>query len=109
MARGCRWARRSAEHVGVDPLDGPRDEPTRCARRSTADGVDTAQDKTWAQLVDHALSHFIEPRLIEPTFLVDYPVELSPLSRQMPDDPLADGALRGVLRRDGDRERLLAS
>ena len=44
-------------------------------------------DRTWAQLVDHALSHFIEPTLIAPTFLIDYPVELSPLSRQMPGAP----------------------
>src|SRR5437660_4765331 len=30
-------------------------------------GVDTGQDKSWAQLLDHALSHFVEPALIEPT------------------------------------------
>jgi lysyl-tRNA synthetase class 2 len=75
-----------AEHVGVDPLEGERDE-ARVHAALQADGVDTSQDKTWAQLVDHALSHFIEPGLITPTFLVDYPVELSPLSRQMPDRP----------------------
>ena len=44
-------------------------------------GVDTKQDKSWAQLVDHALSHFVEPELIQPTILHDYPVELSPLAR----------------------------
>jgi lysyl-tRNA synthetase, class II len=50
-------------------------------------GVDTAQDRSWAQLVDHALSHFIEPALIEPTILHDYPVELSPFARATDDDP----------------------
>ena len=50
-------------------------------------GVDTSQDKSWAQLVDHALSHFVEPALIEPTILHDYPVELSPFARQTEDDP----------------------
>jgi lysyl-tRNA synthetase, class II len=75
-----------AEHVGADPFEGERDE-ARVRAALAADGVDTAQDKTWAQLVDHALSHFIEPGLVAPTFLVDYPVELSPLSRQMPDRP----------------------
>jgi lysyl-tRNA synthetase class 2 len=77
-----------AEHVGFDPLDpavADREGGVRAAL--AADGVDTAQDRTWAQLVDHALSHFIEPGLVAPTFLVDYPVELSPLSRQMPDRP----------------------
>jgi lysyl-tRNA synthetase class 2 len=49
--------------------------------------VDTEQDKTWAQLVDHAFSHFVEPELIEPTIVYDYPVELSPFARETDDDP----------------------
>jgi lysyl-tRNA synthetase, class II len=49
--------------------------------------VDTSQDKTWPQLVDHALGHFVEPSLIEPTILHDYPVELSPFARASDDDP----------------------
>ena len=44
--------------------------------------IDTGADDTWAQLVDHALSHLVEPKLIEPTILHDYPVELSPLARR---------------------------
>jgi lysyl-tRNA synthetase, class II len=56
-------------------------------KRLNERGVDTAQDKSWAQLVDHALSHFIEPALIEPTILHDYPVELSPFARATDDDP----------------------
>jgi lysyl-tRNA synthetase class 2 len=43
--------------------------------------VDTGADDNWAQLVDHALSHLVEPKLIQPTILCDYPVELSPLAR----------------------------
>ena len=50
-------------------------------------GVDTSQDPSWAQLVDHALSHFVEPALIEPTILHDYPVELSPFARATDGDP----------------------
>jgi lysyl-tRNA synthetase class 2 len=50
-------------------------------------GVDTAQDRSWAQLVDHSLSHFVEPALIAPTILYDYPVELSPFARETHDDP----------------------
>jgi lysyl-tRNA synthetase class 2 len=49
-------------------------------------GIDTSQDKTWSQLVDHALTNYVEPRLVEPTFLHDYPVRLSPFAR------LADGS-----------------
>jgi lysyl-tRNA synthetase class 2 len=50
-------------------------------------GTDTTADKDWAQLVDHALSAFVEPELIEPTILYDYPLELSPFARKTDDDP----------------------
>ena len=50
-------------------------------------GVDTTSDKTWSQLIDHAHSHFVEPALIEPTILYDYPIELSPFARATDDDP----------------------
>src|SRR5579871_4911332 len=57
--------------------------------------IDTTQDKTWAQLVDHALTNWVEPRLIQPTFLHDYPVELSPFAR------LVDGSDEIVERFEG--------
>ena len=44
-------------------------------------GIDTTQDRTWAQLVDHALTNYVEPKLVDPTFLYDYPVRLSPFAR----------------------------
>jgi lysyl-tRNA synthetase, class II len=50
-------------------------------------GVDTSADKDWTQLVDHAFGHFVEPSLIEPTIVYGHPVELSPFSRTMDDDP----------------------
>jgi lysyl-tRNA synthetase class 2 len=50
-------------------------------------GVDTSADKDWPQLVDHAFGHFVEPSLIEPTIVHDYPVELSPFARTTDDDP----------------------
>jgi lysyl-tRNA synthetase class 2 len=49
--------------------------------------VDVSQDKTWSQLVDKAVTAYVEPRLIEPTILHDYPVELSPFARVTDDDP----------------------
>jgi lysyl-tRNA synthetase, class II len=52
-----------------------------------AAGVDTSHDKTWAQLVDHAYSHFVEPALIQPTFVIDWPIEMSPFARSTDDDP----------------------
>jgi lysyl-tRNA synthetase class 2 len=63
-----------------------RDEADLRARLDER-GVDTAADKRWAQLVDHALSSFVEPELTEPTILYDYPVELSPFARPTEADP----------------------
>src|SRR5689334_15848106 len=63
-----------------------RDEAELRARLTEA-GVDTGQDKTWAQLVDHAYAHFVEPELIQPTFVHDWPIELSPFARTTDDDP----------------------
>ena len=39
-------------------------------------------EETWGQLVDHLLTRFVEPTLIQPTFLLDYPVEISPLAKR---------------------------
>jgi len=51
-------------------------------------GVDTEADGDWAQLVDKAFSHFVEPELIQPTIVYDYPLEISPFARVTDDDPL---------------------
>jgi lysyl-tRNA synthetase class 2 len=55
-------------------------------------GVNVSHDPTWPKLVDHALTAFVEPRLIQPTILYDYPIELSPFAR------LTDGNPRFVER-----------
>jgi len=53
-----------------------------------AAGVDTTHDTTWAQLVDHAYSHFVEPEFVQPTFVHDWPIETSPFARKTDDDPM---------------------
>ncbi len=46
--------------------------------------VDPQKDR--GRLVDELISTFVEPNLIQPTFLLDYPVEMSPLAKAKPDD-----------------------
>ena len=62
-----------------------RDEAELRAKLEEA-GVDTGRDRSWSQLVDHAYSHFVEPELIQPTFVYDWPLELSPFARTTDDD-----------------------
>jgi lysyl-tRNA synthetase, class II len=62
-------------------------DPDELRARLEERGIDTKADQSWAQLVDHALTSFVEPALIEPSILHDYPVELSPFARATDDDP----------------------
>jgi lysyl-tRNA synthetase, class II len=74
------------ERTGIDAL-AVRD-PGELRRLAVDAGAQAAaSDKTWPQLVDRLLSHFVEPEITSPVFLVDYPVELSPLARRREDDP----------------------
>jgi len=43
--------------------------------------------QTWGRLVDELFKEYVEPTLIEPTFLLDYPVEISPFAKRKPDAP----------------------
>jgi lysyl-tRNA synthetase class 2 len=63
-----------------------RDEAELRAKLAGA-GVDVSRDRTWSQLVDHAYSHFVEPELIQPTIVYDWPIELSPFARTTDEDP----------------------
>ncbi|GBD23040.1 Lysine--tRNA ligase [bacterium HR29] len=50
-------------------------------------GLETDPRWGWGKLLDEAMSAYVEPNLIQPTFLLDYPVELSPLAKRKPDNP----------------------
>ena len=50
-------------------------------------GIQVTQEISWGRLVDKLLSETVEPNLIQPTFLVDYPVEMSPLAKRSQHDP----------------------
>ena len=46
--------------------------------------VDPQKDR--GRLIDELISTFVEPNLVQPTFLLDYPVDMSPLAKTKPDD-----------------------
>ena len=45
-------------------------------------GIDTKMLGTKAKLIDEIFSELIQPELIQPTFVIDYPLELSPLAKK---------------------------
>ncbi len=49
--------------------------------------VEDLDRKTPGELLGDLFEHHAEPHLIQPTFITDYPVELSPLTKELPDQP----------------------
>jgi len=50
-------------------------------------GLEPSSEATRGKLIESLLTHFVEPRLIQPTFLLDYPRDISPLAKSLPGDP----------------------
>ena len=44
-------------------------------------GLDVEKDATYGQLLDELMKHIVEPTLIQPTFVTDYPKAISPLAK----------------------------
>ena len=64
------------EETGIDVMKH-RDH----ASLAKAMSVEPKPEQGWGKLVDDLLSKAVEPKLIQPTFITDYPVEMSPFAK----------------------------
>ena len=80
------------EETGVDITKASRDELAEIA------GDDAAPDDDWAALVDTLQGKLVEPKLIQPTFIVDLPLAIWPLVKPVPEHPeLLAAAFDGIV------------
>jgi lysyl-tRNA synthetase class 2 len=81
----CTFRRSLIEIGGVaeEILDDPEKTVAFALENKVAIEKKDQHVKILAKLFDH----FVEPRLVQPIFITDYPIELSPLSKKKEDDP----------------------
>jgi lysyl-tRNA synthetase class 2 len=88
---GPEWQRVSIpeaidEKTGIDIMKITELAPLQDAIRAAGLRVDAKP--SWGKQVDELFSEYVQPLLIQPTFIIDHPVPLSPLAKKRPDQPL---------------------
>ncbi len=71
-----------AEHSGIDFAKYPDADLLRARMREM--GMEAYAEKSWPKLVDQLISDCLEPELMQPTFIIDYPLSMSPLAKRKP-------------------------
>ena len=89
---GGTWPRRRItdliqEKTGVDVLRDRDPASLRAWVRDHGHWDDDVATMSWGSLVDHVYKKTVRPHLIQPTFIVGHPSELSPLARRNDADP----------------------
>jgi lysyl-tRNA synthetase class 2 len=72
-------------YAGIDWLAIDSDEAAVAAARGLGLKIDPKATK--GMVLDEICSEYVEPKLMQPTFLVDYPIEISPLAKRKADNP----------------------
>jgi len=75
------------DYLGTS-LAAMRADPQAARQALRERKIDVENRDTFSTLVDKALKHVVWPNLMQPTFAIDYPLELSPLAKSSPDGPL---------------------
>ena len=73
------------EMTGIDIHE--HTDAASLAAAMRAKGLPVDPNATRGKLIDSLLGDFLEPNLIQPTFLYDYPRDISPLAKSKPGDP----------------------
>ena len=71
--------------AGIDIHAHPTAESLSAAMQ--ASGLEPRPQATRGKLIDILISDFLEPNFIQPTFLYNYPRDISPLAKSLPGDP----------------------
>jgi lysyl-tRNA synthetase class 2 len=73
------------DETGIDIVEANTLEGLNAALEER--GLKVTSQNTWGKLVEEVFKEHVEPKLIQPTFILDYPLEISPLAKEKPEDP----------------------